>query len=370
VRIAILNWRDARHPAAGGAEVFVHEVARRWAASGHSVELFASRVDDDDPEYEDGGVTVRRVGVLGNGSHHLLAPRRALRASPDVLLESVNSIPYMLPVRRLGVATLTLVHQMAGDVWRHHLPAGLAWVARAVEPQLFRPYRGRNVVTPSESTASDLKAAGLHRVAVIPQGGLGAQLPGRKEAAPTLIFVGRLTHNKRPRDAVEAFRVCRRAWPRARMWMVGEGPLKETLESTAPEGIEFLGRLERSDLLDRMGRAHVLVSTSVREGWGLVITEAAAVGTPAVGYDVAGLRSSIRHDATGILCEANPAALAEMVMSLVGDPLRYERMRRAALRWGAQHSWENTAAALMRHLLEARGASWTAGPEHPVAAEH
>jgi glycosyltransferase involved in cell wall biosynthesis len=153
------------------------------------------------------------------------------------------------------------------------------------------------------------------------------------------------------------------------MWIVGEGPLKETLESTAPEGTEFLGRLERLELLDRMGRAHLLVSTSVREGWGLVVTEAAAVGTPAVGYDVAGLRSSIRHDETGILCETNPAALAERVRSLVGDPLRYERMRRAALRWGAQHSWENTAAALMRHLLEARGASWTTGPEHPIAAE-
>ena len=40
-------------------------------------------------------------------------------------------------------------------------------------------------------------------------------------------------------------------------------------------------------------RAHVLVATSVREGWGLNVSEAAACGTPAIGYSVPGLVDSI-----------------------------------------------------------------------------
>jgi glycosyltransferase involved in cell wall biosynthesis len=48
----------------------------------------------------------------------------------------------------------------------------------------------------------------------------------------------------------------------------------------------------------------------VREGWGLVITEAAAVGTPAIAYDVPGLRDSVTASG-GVLVEPNPRALAE-----------------------------------------------------------
>ncbi len=49
-----------------------------------------------------------------------------------------------------------------------------------------------------------------------------------------------------------------------------------------------------------MSRAHIILVPAVREGLGLVVTEANALGTPAVGYDVPGLRDSIRHAKTGI----------------------------------------------------------------------
>ena len=40
MRILICNWKDRRHPAAGGAEVYTDECARRWSALGHTVTLF------------------------------------------------------------------------------------------------------------------------------------------------------------------------------------------------------------------------------------------------------------------------------------------------------------------------------------------
>ena len=49
-----------------------------------------------------------------------------------------------------------------------------------------------------------------------------------------------------------------------------------------------------------MAEAHVLLMTSVREGWGLVVTEANACGTPAVVYNVPGLRDSVRNEETGL----------------------------------------------------------------------
>src|SRR6185437_13860444 len=61
-----------------------------------------------------------------------------------------------------------------------------------------------------------------------------------------------------------------------------------------------------------------LVATSVREGWGLVVTEAAARGTVSIGYDVAGLRDSIGASG-GILTPANPASLATGLVRLLSS---------------------------------------------------
>jgi len=91
---------------------------------------------------------------------------------------------------------------------------------------------------------------------------------------------------------------------------------------------------------------------SVREGWGLVVIEANSVGTPAVGYDVPGLRDSIRHAETGLLAQAgDPAALAAQAVTLIADADRYRAARRKAIAWAEGFSWDRTAADLFTIAL-------------------
>jgi glycosyltransferase involved in cell wall biosynthesis len=356
MRLAVLNWRDQAHPRAGGAEVFVHEVARRWAASGHDVTLYASRIGSLPREDSVDGVRIVRVGRLRDGSHHLLAPSRVRTDGPDAVVESVNTIPYELPLRskKRFPPYLTLVHQMAVDVWDAHLPFPAAALAKWIEPLLFRPYRNASVAAVSESTAEDLRKAGIHSPIVVPQGGIGPQSPLPKEKAPTVIFVGRLAANKRPDHAIEAFRLVRQSIPEARMWIVGEGPMRDRLAANLPEGAEMLGRLPRDELLDRMSRAHLLVATSVREGWGLVVTEANALGTPAVAYDVPGLRDSVKDSESGRLVPLRPGNLATACIELLTDQVAYVRLAQAAAQWGARFDWNRTSTELLDHLSRTR----------------
>lgn len=109
--------------------------------------------------------------------------------------------------------------------------------------------------------------------------------------------------------------------PTAVLWVIGTGPMEDELRLSAPEGVQFLGKISESEKMERLARAHVLILTSVREGWGLVVTEAAAVGTPTVAYDVAGLADSVRAS-NGLLAAPNPEQLSSVLREFLGTDTR------------------------------------------------
>jgi glycosyltransferase involved in cell wall biosynthesis/O-antigen/teichoic acid export membrane protein len=351
LRVLFLNWRDITNPEAGGAEVYTHEVARRWVEQGHQVSLLTSRFSGSSQAETVDGVRIRRMGRLRNGSFHVLVQRELARLSGfDVVIDEINTIPFLTPLwgRRLP-PVVTLIHQLAVEVWDAEVPRPLAAIGRRLEPRLLRLYEDAPVVTVSESTRGDLQRLGLRNVHVVP---VGLEMPPEldgvsKEEAPTFLFVGRLTPNKRPDHAVQAFRTIRERVPEARMWIVGRGPMEGSLRDQLPPGAEMLGYLPRPELYERMARAHCLLVTSVREGWGMVITEANSVGTPAVGYDVPGVRDAISHGETGRLVEAgNEADLGEAALMLIGDSAVYSSHRMQALARSQRFSWDRTADEL------------------------
>jgi glycosyltransferase involved in cell wall biosynthesis/O-antigen/teichoic acid export membrane protein len=352
LRILFLNWRDISNPDAGGAEVVTHEVAKRWVAWGHDVTLLTSKFRGArDNEILD-GVRIRRFGNLRNGSFHVLVQRELARLRGfDAIVDEINTAPFLTPLwRRRLPRTVAFIHQLADDVLDAELPRPLAAFGRWLEPRALRLYRHVPVVTVSESTKQDLHRIGLEHVSVIPDGrDEPPSLDGvTKEERPTLLFVGRLAANKRPNHAVEAFRHVRRVVPDAQLWMVGQGPLERALADDLPAGAQMLGFLPRNELYERMARAHCLVVPSVREGWGLVVIEANSVGTPAVAYDVPGLRDSIRDGYTGRLAPpGDPEGLARLALDLLTDRSGYQAMRQHATEWAELFSWNETARRLL-----------------------
>ncbi len=363
LRILILNWRDITNPDAGGAEVFTHEVAKRWVEQGHEVSLLTSRFPSAPASERIDGVQILRVGRLRHGTYHAIVQRRlsglaglSSLSGYDVVLDEINTLPFFTPLWQDHLPpTVALIHQLAEDVWDAEVPRALAMVGRRVEPHLLRMYRDVPVATVSGSTMADLGRLGLRDVRVVLEGRDEAPPLGHlhKEEVPTFVFVGRLAANKRPDHAIAAFRRIRESLPEARLWIIGRGSLETQLRAGAPEGVEFLGHVSRQEMYERMARAHCLMMPSVREGWGLVITEANGAGTPAVGYDVPGIRDAIRSGRTGLLAPSGDTrALADAALSMIADPEAYECMRREARVWAGCFSWDATAELLLRVLRE------------------
>jgi glycosyltransferase involved in cell wall biosynthesis/O-antigen/teichoic acid export membrane protein len=321
LRILAYNWRDIAHPQAGGAEVYLQSVAREWVQHGHEVTVFCAAVAGRPAnELVDGVRILRRGGRIGVYREARRYWRREGDGQYDLVVDCVNTRPFLCPRFVRNVPVVAVIHQVAREVWRYETPWPVSVLGRyLLEPAWLRAYRDVPVVTVSESSRESLAGYGLRRVTVVPEGWVPARaVPVEKEPVPTVVFIGRLSANKRPEHAIRAFDRTRRQLPDAQMWVIGSGPEEARLRKLAGPGVTFFGHVPEEEKRERLGRAHALVATSVREGWGLVVTEAAASGTVAIGYDVAGLRDSIGASG-GILTPADPVSLANGLAGLLSS---------------------------------------------------
>ncbi|MEJ2151107.1 MAG: glycosyltransferase, partial [Chloroflexota bacterium] len=140
----------------------------------------------------------------------------------------------------------------------------------------------------------------------------------------------------------------------------GEPGYSTQLEKLAARlGLEgcatFAGRVSDEEKRRLMRQADALALASVREGWGLVVVEANALGTPAVVYDVPGLRDSVRDGQTGLICRPNtPQALGEALAGLLGDSERLAGMSAAAWAYSREFTWARSAREMIQGIEACR----------------
>ena len=167
---------------------------------------------------------------------------------------------------------------------------------------------------------------------------------------PVLLSLGSIRKMKRTAHQVRAFEIAKRSIPDLQMKIAGDTSSlygKNFLEMIAASpyknDIEYLGKVSIEQKIELMQKSHVISVTSVKEGWGLIVTEANSQGTPAVVYDVDGLRDSVRHEETGIVVAQNtPQGLAEGIIALLKDPGKYAKIRHNAWQWSREFDFEKS----------------------------
>jgi glycosyltransferase involved in cell wall biosynthesis len=330
-------------------------VLRRWVQRGDTVEWFAAGFPGAAAETAIDGIHVVRAGH--QWSVHLQAMRRyrgRLRGRFDAVIDEVNTMPFFTPLWA-GIPSFLLMFQLAREVWWHESRFPINLVGYALEPWYLRPYRRTPAFTISQSTIDDLRRLGFQSsITLVPIGIEPVNPPAVTRATnPTFLYVGRLAPSKRVHEILEAFRQFRAAGERARLWLVGDGDpghvarlRRLALRLGIDQDVEFLGRLDAAAKHARMAESHAVLMASVREGWGLVVTEAAACGTPALVYDVPGLRDAVRNEETGLVVKPTPAALAQAMRRIIADPALRERLASGARAWSQTFSYDHSADVL------------------------
>jgi glycosyltransferase involved in cell wall biosynthesis len=357
MKILIFNWRCWLNPAMGGAEVFTYEVAKHWVRKGHEVTLFTAEYSGSKKEETVDGIRIVRAG--GKFSVYLKAKqfykKRFSKENFDIVIDEINTRPFFTPTFvNNGEHIVALVHQLAKEFWFYETFFPVNYLGyHFFEKRWLSNYRNVSTVTVSNSTKEDLLGLEFKSVNTVTQG-LNfkplRELP-KKEASPVIVFSGRLKKAKRPDHAIEAFQMINDKLSGAEFWIIGDGPFKQGLKRIACESVRFLGNLSNDERRSLIKRSWVLVHPSIREGWPLNIIEANGLGTPCIGYDVPGLRDSIKDGKTGLLAEnGNVKILSEKLFLVLTNNAFRERLSQKALEYSRNFTWTKTADEFMKFL--------------------
>lgn len=361
-RVLILNWRDTKHVWAGGAEVYVHEIAKRWVKQGSSVTLFCGN-DNQSVRNEiiDGVEIVRRGGTytvyLWAAIYYILK----FRKNYDVIIDSENGIPFFAPLFSTKPVIL-LIHHVHQEIFLEQLRFPLSHIARFIEGKLMPfVYRNRVVITVSESSKKEIVKVGIAKEENINIVNPGIDLPSstfKKSKVPVVIYLGRLKAYKNIDVAIRAFANVTKTFKNALLYIVGEGEnfgnlydlvLKLGLEKK----VKFYGKVSEEEKIKLLSQSWVAVQPSTVEGWGITVLEANACKTPVVASDTKGLRDSVKHGKTGSLVKVKDVKGFSKEIKYY---LRNEKVRKSsskkAYEWAKKFSWQNSANSLNSVMVQ------------------
>ena len=363
MRILLVNWQDLENPDAGGAEIHLFELFSRAVAAGHQVDMVCSGWPGCRPASVVQGIRVERIG---NRHTFALKGRAAVRSALrrtryDVLVEDINKLPLYL-ARLSPVPSCVIVPHLFGLTAYDEAAWPLATAVVAAERLIPWAYRGSHFHAISESTRDDLIERGVpaDRIVVIHPG----IDPGRftpdplanRSVPPSFLYVGRLKRYKGVDIAIRALATAQRTRPELTLDVAGNGDDRPRLEALAQglglgSSVRFLGFVDEAAKVKLLRATWANVFPSPKEGWGITVMEAAACGTPSIASDSPGLRDSVRRDHTGFLVpHGDVGALAEQMLHLAADRSLVDRTGRAARVEAERWTWDDAAAATVRHL--------------------
>jgi len=373
----------------GGAERWYRNLGERLAAAGHEVTYLTLRQWERGQAPEVAGVRVRAVGprmrlYAGPGRRRILPPLvfglgvlwHLLRHGARYDVVHTASFPYFSLLaagaarRRGGYRLVVDWHEVwSREYWREYLgPVGgeLGW---AVQWLCIRiPQRAFCF---SRLHAGRLREAGFGaEPTVLPGEWEGRLEPERPQPPePVVVFAGRHIPEKQVLSIPPAIRVARQSFPELRAVILGDGPQRQAArrlvgELDLADVISLPGFVSTAEVAEHLARALCLLLPSRREGYGLVVLEAASRGTPSVvvsGANNAAVELVADGENGCIAASTAPGDLAAAILRVREEG---QGMRERTAEWFRRNACAHSLERSLRVVLEAYGVSVEAEHRH------
>jgi glycosyltransferase involved in cell wall biosynthesis len=350
----------------GGPALHVAHLSSELDKLGYETTLVAGRVGEGEGSMEyfadELGVKPLFVDELQreiSAAPDAAAVRRLIRLihelRPDVLhthTAKAGAVGRVAALLSGSARPPVVIHTFHGHVLRGYFTPGRARAFQRVEQTLGRSSDALIAVSPQvRDDLVELNVAPKGKIAVIR---LGLDLERRVSTQPgaraavraelglpdeafLISWLGRMTEIKRADDLLAAFALMRSRGVDAYLALIGDGPLRKSLEATAHrlgvvDRTRFVGF--RQSVAEFYAAADVVALTSANEGTPVTVIESLAAGCPVVATDVGGVRDVVRDGHSGFLIGAGDIdSIADRLERLGLDPELRTRMGEVGRRW-------------------------------------
>lgn len=356
MKILIFNWKDLKNPKAGGAELVTQEIAKRFVLDGHQVTIICSNFKNSKQFDNYHGVKIIRVGnkwtVYWKAFRYY---KKYLANKFDLVIDEINTVPFFAKFY-VKEKNIILCFQLCRQVWFYQIIFPFNLIGYLIEPIYLWLLRKQKVLTESESTKEDLQKYGFKKNNIFIFN-IGIETKPveylnniKKYNNPTILSLGTIRSMKRPLHIIKAFEIARKKIPNLKLAIAGDAltryakkVLKYIDNSKYKDSTNYLGKVDKDQKIKLMQKSHLICVTSVKEGWGIIVTEANSQGTPAIVYNVDGLKDSVKNNQTGIICQQNnPENLAKNIVELLDNPKKYQTLRINAWQWSKEMNFERS----------------------------
>ncbi|MEQ1776572.1 MAG: glycosyltransferase family 1 protein [Burkholderiales bacterium] len=251
--------------------------------------------------------------------------------------------------RKLHLPITSSFHTNFHQYSRHY---GMGLLKTSIEAYL-RKFHNRAMVTlaPTQAVAQTLRGCGFQNVAVLSRGVAIEQFTpalrcaelrrawGAQESDVVILYVGRLAKEKNVGVVVNAFSAIQARLPSAKLVVVGDGPLRKSLQEACPQAV-FTGIKTGNSLAACYASGDVFLFPSLTETFGNVVPEALASGLAVVSYACAAAANLITSDHNGVLiAPGEELQFINAAVVIATDAARRNDLRSRAAASVAHMSW-------------------------------
>lgn len=378
----ILMLSDVYFPRINGVSTSIETFRRRLAELGVRVSLIAPDYPPGthphaapvDPAVDPQVIRIASRQLVFDPEDRLMRYRDAVEAAfaldardpVDVVHVQTPFVAHYAGLKlatRRGLPLVSTYHTLFEEYVRCYLPWLPERLARGFARRLSRRQceQCSTVIVPSTAMRERLLQYGVRTpLAVLPTGidiaqfsrGDGAAFRachGIPAAAPLLLFVGRLAHEKNIGFLLRVVERLRRQVPEVMLLIAGEGPARESLDAEVRQlgigrQVRFVGNLDRKrELPDCYAAAQVFTFASRTETQGLVLLEAMSMGVPVVALAEMGTRDILGPGQGCLTPRDDVDDFAAELAALLHDPARCQRL--AAEARTCAEGWDDGALA-------------------------
>jgi glycosyltransferase involved in cell wall biosynthesis len=370
LRILFLAFRDANNPFNGGGDIYLSELARGCVNQGHDVTYVSSRFPGSKSEETINGVRVIRFGSAFNMVfllffHYFLH----FRGRFDVVVEDVLSGPRIPFFGSLYIKehTIGIIFQRQKELFQRQFSYPVAFAMSSVERLLVLAYRRKAIVVDSLRVKKDLQTIGYkaNKMTVVHPGvpdSFLAQtgLPSFSERPLQVLCLTKLRRYKLIEDAILAIKNVRKNLPECQLVIAGrtneiDPGYEEELHNLVNrlnlnENVRFIKDETLEEKVELLASSRVLVLPSALEGFGMVVIEANAYGTPVVASDGVPADSALNGYNAIVVPRNDIPAFSAAIFSLLTDKKRWNLMSHNSVEWATHFSWSSAVAKFLSVL--------------------